>query len=82
MEGNTVSVFVPFVQYGFAGFSFVLLGVIFWMIRKLIDVVSKNSEVITINTKTIESLMEHSNEGISLMRDIYERLLSRPCMME
>lgn len=70
----------PVVQYGFLGFSIVLLAVVIWLIRKLLMVLDRNNEVITANTQAVESLCKTTSELMKLNRDVHDKLLSRPCI--
>lgn len=40
------SIMAPLMQFGFAGFSFALLGVLVWLAREGIKALKRNSEVI------------------------------------
>lgn len=70
----------PVVQYGFLGFSVVLLGVVIWLIRKLLMVLDRNNEVITANTQAVENLCKTSAELMKLNREVHDKLLARPCI--
>ena len=85
---ETVSVMTPAIQLGFAGFCFVLLALVFWMIRdnrtsqreqsnQLIGVIEKNTEVISKNTSTINSLLEQGREELTLLREVHGRIFKR-----
>lgn len=81
MEQQAASLFSPMVQYGFAGFCFLLLGLVFWMIRKLLDIIVKNNEVIERNTSTIGNLLNQSKDELVILRSIHDKLLQRPCLV-
>lgn len=72
----------PIIQFGFAGFSMLLLGLIFWLVRKVLEVLQETNTVIQANTSAIQRLVEGSEDELSLMRKIYDRLISRPCQLE
>ncbi len=46
----------PVVQYGFLGFSVVLLGVVIWLIKRLLAVLDANNRIIAANTEAINDL--------------------------
>jgi hypothetical protein len=74
-------------DYGFAGFSLILLGVIVWLVKKILGVIEHNNTVIASNTKAMQMLLhEISNlrtefskheETLSQLRD---KVISRPCI--
>jgi len=81
----------PVIQYGFLGFSVVLLGINIWLIRSLLHVLSDTQRVIEANTRIIQKLesattdmqndiaKEH-DQLFLLLRSLHDRLLSRPCI--
>ena len=70
----------PIVQYGFLGFSAVLLGVVIWLIRKLLDVLEQNSAIIAGNTEAIRDLASMTCDLLKLNRSLHDKLISRPCI--
>ena len=83
----------PVIQYGFAGFAIVLLGMLTWIIREsfrasrdtrdeLVQVVKDSNQVVTANTQAIQNLCAGSKREIDLIDDMREKLLARPCMMD
>ena len=75
-------------QYGFAGFCFVLIGLIFWMIKdsrktqndqnnRLLGVIEKNSEVIATNTAAVGNLLKQNNDSLTLLQRINERQIAQ-----
>jgi hypothetical protein len=77
----------PIFQYGFAGFSSILLVIIIWLISKLIDVykrliflIEKTNNVLSTNCNSLNLIMEMNKDIIKLLRDAYELLLSKPCI--
>jgi hypothetical protein len=67
------SVMSPMIQYGFAGMSFVLLAVLWWTIRRLLDVLSRNTAVIEESSRT-------SAEVLRVVSQFREELMRRPCL--
>jgi len=45
------------VQFGFAGFSAVLLVFLFWLVKRLLTVIEKNNSVLA---KLIDTMKEHT----------------------
>jgi len=70
----------PVVQYGFLGFSVVLLGVVIWLIRKLLEVLQANNEIITANTEAIRELTAMTHDLMQLSRSVHDKVISRPCI--
>ena len=70
----------PVVQYGFLGFSVVLLGVVIWLIRKLLDVLAANNKIIAANTAAIRDLMSTTADLLKLNRSLHDKIISRPCI--
>lgn len=70
----------PIVQYGFLGFSAVLLGVVIWLIRRLLDVLEANNRVISVNTEAIRDLTAMTGDLLKLNRSLHDKLISRPCI--
>ena len=70
----------PIVQYGFLGFSAVLLGVVIWLISKLLGVLEANSRIIAANTEAIRDLTSMTADLLKLNRSVHDKLISRPCI--
>ena len=70
----------PIVQYGFLGFSAVLLGVVIWLIRRLLDVLEANNRIITANTEAIRDLTAMTRDLLQLNRSVHDKVISRPCI--
>jgi len=69
-------------QFGFAGFSFVLVGVIVWLIRKLLTILQQTNEIISANTNAICQVGKMTQEQSKLVRTVHDQLLSRPCLLQ
>ena len=80
-----LTVMQPYVQWGFAGFCFVvfavLMTVIVWLIRNLLAVLKETNKVVAGNTEAISSVHTTADETKRLMGDIRDQLLSRPCLL-
>ena len=70
----------PVVQYGFIGFSAVLLGVVVWLIRQLLVVLEANSRVIADNTEAIRKLTAMTDDLLDRTRTLHDKMLCRPCI--
>ena len=78
MEMNILE---PVVQYGFLGFAVVLLGVVIWLIQKLLTVLDQTNRVIAANTEAIEDLANVTEELVRANRSLHEKVITRPCMV-
>lgn len=58
----------------------VLLAILFWTIRKLLEVLKNNAEVIVLNTKAIDTLNVNLTESKGEIRGLKEELYRRPCV--
>ena len=72
----------PVVQYGFLGFSVVLLGVVIWLIKRLLSVLDANNKIIAANTQAINDLTKMTGDLLKLNRSVHDKLLSRPCIAD
>ena len=75
MEPTTVM--GPVIQYGFAGFSVILLGILIWLIRELLFILRTNNKVIAKNTEAINNVAKVSSDSFSIMIQIKDELLRR-----
>jgi len=72
----------PVIQYGFLGFSVVLLGVVIWLIKRLLAVLDANNRIIAANTEAINDLTKLTGDLLKLNRSVHDKLISRPCIAE
>ncbi|MBI5725020.1 MAG: hypothetical protein HZA50_13750 [Planctomycetes bacterium] len=70
----------PVVQYGFLGFSAVLLGVVVWLIRRLLELLHMNNHIIAANTEAIRDLTCMTSDLLKLNRSLHDKIISRPCI--
>lgn len=70
----------PIVQYGFLGFSAVLLGVVVWLIQRLLAVLEANNRIIAANTEAIRDLNNMTSDLLKLDRSLHDKIISRPCI--
>ena len=79
MEPNTLFL-QPLVQYGFLGFSAVLLGVVIWLIKRLLIVISAMNTVVSENTAAMKLLTATVSDLMVLTRSLHDKIISRPCI--
>lgn len=84
-----VAEFLSPMEMGFAGFAAVLLFILFWMIRRLLETQDRLGDVIKSNTVAMERLMGHRDalgevhERLERnVNDVRDRLLGRPCLKD
>ncbi|HOD83746.1 MAG TPA: hypothetical protein PKG77_20185 [Phycisphaerae bacterium] len=70
----------PIVQYGFVGFAAVLLGIVVWLIQKLLAVLDANNRIIAANTEAIRDLTGMTSDLLKLNRSLHDKIISRPCI--
>jgi len=80
VTNETSVIMSPLIQYGFAGFSLILLGVLIWLIRELLSVLKENNRVIAENTQAIKSVDKNTTNTFAIMVEIKDELLKRPCI--
>jgi len=81
METNEL-LLQPVIQYGFLGFSVVLLGVVIWLIKRLLAVLEATNRIIAANTEAINDLTALTTDLLALNRSVHDKLLSRPCIAD
>jgi cell division protein FtsB len=81
MEAAAVETLTPTLQYGFAGFSLILVGVIVWLIRQLLRVLNQNNRVISNNTSAIVAVTKDTEETKAEVRALREELMKRSCLL-
>lgn len=73
-------IMTPIIQYGFAGFSLILLVVLIWLIRELLLILKENNRVIAENTQAIVGVDKNTQDTFGIMVEIKDELLKRPCI--
>ena len=68
------------VQYGFLGFSAVLLGVVIWLIKRLLMVITTMNTVVAENTAAMRLLNATVTDLMVLTRSLHDKIISRPCI--
>jgi len=77
---DTDAILAPIIQYGFAGFSAVLLIILVWLTRALLKALTQNTHVIDRNTSAIETCTAGTTELRREVRGMKEEFLKRPCI--
>jgi hypothetical protein len=77
---NNLDVMSPVIQYGFLGFSIVLLGLVIWLIRRLLAVLDATNRIIAGNTKAIGDLSKMTGDLLAINRSLHDKIISRPCI--
>lgn len=79
----------PIVQYAFAGFCAVLVGIVVWLIKELLKIIKESNRVIAANTRMIadnsSAVRDQSvmiADSLKLNRRIHDRLLGLRCFAE
>lgn len=81
----------PIIQYGFAGFCVVLLGLLVWIVRIGAKMGHEVTEVVANNTATIDKVnatverhetnaFQRAKDTLDAVHDMREKLISRPCL--
>lgn len=70
----------PVIQYGFLGFSMVLLALVIWLIKQLLCVIRQNNAIIAANTEAIRDLANMTSDLLRLNRSLHDKIISRPCI--
>ncbi len=77
---ETINIFTPTLQYGFAGFSLLLTAIIVWLIRRLLAVLDANNQIIADNTSAIRDIATTTSDEMRLVRSLHDKILARPCI--
>ena len=77
---ETVNILTPTLQYGFAGFSLILVGIIVWLIKRLLGVLEANNQIIADNTTAIRDIATTTSDEMKLVRSLHDKILARPCI--
>jgi cell division protein FtsB len=81
MDPTTITPLTSVLQYGFAGFSLVLVGVIVWLIRQLLAVLRANNRALASLTAALVKVTGDTGETRDEVRQLREELLKRTCML-
>lgn len=70
----------PIIQYGFAGMCAVLLGIVVWLIQKLLDVIKENNSVIAKHNEILLQFSKTLTDTVDLQVELKDKLNTRPCI--
>ena len=76
----TEMILEPMVRFGFVGFSAVLLGIVVWLIKRLLAVMEANNNIIAENTAAMKTLTATVSDLMLLNRSLHDKIISRPCI--
>jgi len=68
------------IQYGFAGFSLLLLAVLVWMIKKFVQTQKDSIEVLQQLTASINRNDSTNQQVLNKVEEMKGKLQSRPCI--
>ncbi len=68
------------VQYGFAGFSILLLGILIWLLKRFIELQKRTIDALNENTATTRDVKQEVQALHSTNSDLRNKLHSRPCI--
>jgi hypothetical protein len=74
--------FNPAIQYGFAGFAAILLGLLFWLIRRLLDLFERVTAVMGEHSSLIKVLDSHLLETRETMFSMRDKFLTLKCVRD
>lgn len=77
---ETIKILSPWLQAGFAGFAFLLLGIIVWMIHMLLKTFQENTKALSANAEALSKNNDLYKEIKQVLIDIKDNLLERPCI--
>ncbi len=88
-QAPTDPIMSPVIQYGFAGFSVVLLGIVVWMFKQWqgmhdgqLGLQRDTNKIIADNTTAIREVCMATAKQTSMLEEQKELLLTRPCVAE
>jgi hypothetical protein len=82
MEAKQVVILSPVLQYGFAGLCLVLIGVLAWLMGRVLQVLDQTSTVIAANTETIRTVESAVKDTESAILRVHDQLLKFSCPYE
>lgn len=79
MDANQLVLLSPLLQYGFAGLSLVLIGVLAWLMNAVLKALSKSSDVIAANTQAIHTVEASVKDTEAAVNSVRDQLLRFSC---
>ena len=77
MDGGSI-LSDPIVNYGFAGFAIVLLGILIWLIREILKMHSKTTEALVASGEANKQAAIQLAEITQVIRALHDKITSRP----
>lgn len=78
--GTEEVIIEPVVKYGFVGMACVQLGVIIWMIRMGIMLLTETNKTIERNTMATEANTQLAEKQKDATWALHNKIISRPCI--
>ena len=86
---QTITLFSPMMQFGFAGIVLILLAIVVWLIKQLLAVIKtnnmvidRNSQALVDNTHAVGKVDSNVTTQAEVLRQVNDKLLARPCLIE
>ena len=79
MDAQAIVSLAPVLQYGFAGFCLLLLGVVVWQFKQLLSVMRANNRVVASCTAAIAATGETSEQVRTELRAMRDEQLRSGC---
>lgn len=80
MDGIDLTAFEMVVQYGFAGFALVLLGVVIWLIKRFLATEEKMIKAVSELTTAIKDNDNTNHRVLQKVEDLNNLIQRRPCI--
>jgi len=74
-----VTLLSPVLQWGFAGFALILLGVLVWTIQQLLGALRSTGDVVANNTQALDRQTSLVQEVRRTTTDLRDRVLAFDC---
>lgn len=69
-------------EHGFAAICIILLAMLSWLIRSLLQILKDNGEIIAANSDAIRSLSDHIERNNKVSEEMRTELYRRPCILD
>jgi len=70
----------PVLQAGFAGLCVILIGLIAWLVRQLVNVLKENNRVISANTQAMTTLVAGQTRVEASVEALRDEMVRKPCL--